>query len=263
MAKDTCEHFHMDFLGSRLAYRICGSGSPVVLLHGSLVANPWKGFEHLLLKHHKVYIPMMPGFGKSETVPGRVHGLKLFSEALSHFLCAQHLEDAPLVAISYGCIIALRATNTGCTKGRLILVGLPGQTSGKVAILGALPVLVRRLLVSTTAFRRHVVVPTLRQTVGGGKVSMQEHDETTLKQLRSVQTPAIADPDYAHDINMEMRKLIRRVPNRYTLIYGALDKQKTETTDIAKSKIIPDAGHNPFADKPEKMLAVLEKILAK
>ncbi len=70
-----------EFSGAKLNYRVTGSGKPVILLHGSMVADPWGGFEKLLARHYQVYLPELPGFGASETVPGRVHDTQLFGEA--------------------------------------------------------------------------------------------------------------------------------------------------------------------------------------
>lgn len=252
----------IDVLGSKLAFHVLGDGPPVILLHGSLVSYPWKGFERRLAETYRVYVPQLPGFGQSHVIPNRRHDPELFAEALCEFIVRQRLEDAPLIAISFGGAIALRAALRGCVRGRLILVGLPGRVQGGIGLMSTMPLWLKRSLAATSLFRRLFIVPSLRKNVGTGIESLREHDAKMLRRMRTTSAQAIADSDYADEVNRQLRNYISRVTNEKVFVYGELDRLRSSTSDIAPDPlIIRGAGHNPFADQPDQLFAVLKGLL--
>lgn len=205
-----------------------------------------------------MHLPEMPGFGSSPVVPGRSHDPELFAEVLSEYLRANHLTNAPIVAMSFGCVTALKTALRGGTTGKLIFVGMPAHMDEHVARLGSLPLWLKRLLASSQWFRRRFIVPSLRQNVGVGTDSVAAHDAKTLKRMQSTTARAIADPDYADEINGHLRKYLRHVANEKVFIYGESDAQRKAARDIVSRPIlIPGAGHNPFHDQPELIVKIL------
>ena len=77
--------------GIRLHYTDRGRGSPVVLIHGNMVAGDdydTSGVAEILLKNHRVIIFDRPGFGHSERprgrhLDGRISRLTCFTRRLS------------------------------------------------------------------------------------------------------------------------------------------------------------------------------------
>jgi pimeloyl-ACP methyl ester carboxylesterase len=52
--------------GTRLQLIKGGTGEPLLILHGELGHPGWLRFHESLAQHHTLYIPLHPGFGKSE-----------------------------------------------------------------------------------------------------------------------------------------------------------------------------------------------------
>lgn len=80
-----------------------GTGRPVVLVHGVVVAGRYMmPTARALAEHRPVYIPDLPGFGRSEgpAKPLDVHEL---ARSLSEWMLAAGLEHADVVGHSFGC----------------------------------------------------------------------------------------------------------------------------------------------------------------
>ncbi len=138
------EHTYL-FNNAKMGFSVVGKGKPVILVHGSMISNPWCGFEKELAKSYKVYIPYLPGFGSSDAVDGKRHTTDLFADALCAFVNETELNHAPVVALSLGSVVAVKSAAEGCVKGELILVGMPGNVkSKKLKIASLIPVWLRR-----------------------------------------------------------------------------------------------------------------------
>ena len=80
-----------------------GDSLPVVLVHGLVVSGLYMTpLAGRLASRHKVYVPDMPGFGKSEK-PARALDIKGLSDALAAWMRAVGLGGAALVGNSMGC----------------------------------------------------------------------------------------------------------------------------------------------------------------
>lgn len=110
-----------------------GSGRPVVLVHGVVVAGRYMmPTARALAEHRPVYIPDLPGFGRSEgpKKPLDVHEL---GRSLSEWMSAAGLEQADVIGHSFGCqTVSGLAAWWPERVGRLVLlspVGDPGNRS--------------------------------------------------------------------------------------------------------------------------------------
>src|SRR3990167_320412 len=119
------------FNNARMGFSVIGKGKPVILLHGSIISNPWYGFEEELAKFYKVYIPYLPGFGSSDAVNGKRHTTDLFADALCTFVNETKQNYTPVVALSLGGVVTVKSAAKGCIRGELILVGMPGKVVSK------------------------------------------------------------------------------------------------------------------------------------
>lgn len=107
--------------GATIGFRECGSGSPVVLLHGVGESSfGWLGTMAHLAPRHRVVVPDFPGSGASDPSPSGYHS-HVLSELIGDFLKAVGLERAVLVGNSFGGIVALR-----------LALNRPGQVEGLV-----------------------------------------------------------------------------------------------------------------------------------
>ncbi len=88
-------------------YRAGHRGSPIVLIHGlGSNAESWTNLIPLLSRDHIVYVPDMPGFGKTPLAP---EGINIRTHALyvGRFLDALGLSTATLIGNSLGGWIAI------------------------------------------------------------------------------------------------------------------------------------------------------------
>ncbi|MDO4898808.1 MAG: alpha/beta hydrolase [Rothia sp. (in: high G+C Gram-positive bacteria)] len=93
--------------GARTRWWVYGSpqGRPLVLVHG------FRGDHHGLeliaqdLEDFKVIIPDLPGFGKSEPVPGAEHTVSTYAAWLANFLAEVVEQPVHLIGHSFGSIV--------------------------------------------------------------------------------------------------------------------------------------------------------------
>src|ERR1700733_15349177 len=116
-----------DANGIKTNYLEAGSGSPVVLIHGSgpgvtAYAN-WRLVLPVLAERFRVLAPDMAGFGFSERPEKADYGVDLWVEQLVGFLDALGIERASVVGNSFGGAIALRlAAHHPDRVGKLVLM---------------------------------------------------------------------------------------------------------------------------------------------
>jgi pimeloyl-ACP methyl ester carboxylesterase len=249
-----------NFLSSRMNYDVIGSGEPVILLHGSMMSDPWEGFEKELSKTYTVYLPHLPGFGASESIRGRLHNTLLFSEAFCTFLKETNQQNTPVVAFSLGTVVAAKAVEQGCLKGKLILVGTPlTMDSEKLKKASLIPIWLRRLLGSTVWGRKKILIPVLRDITGKAN---RERDEELLKKLDTTDTKALVDMDVYKEVDLQMPRILPKLKNDIVYIYGEKDKLLEAAKKLLKKLVIIEgAGHNTFRSHPNKTLEVLNKNL--
>ncbi len=250
------------FKGSKMSYSIIGKGTAIVLLHGSMISNPWKGFEKELAKYYKVYLPHLPGFGASEAVNNQIHNTELFSEAFHLFIKNALLEKAPIIAFSLGTIVAVKAISKGGINGKLILIGMPLIISSKKLKKASLiPVWIKRILGSTVWGRSKILIPLLRDVIGAAD---KKRNTQLLKELETTDTHALVDLDPYKEIELQMPRLLKKLGNEAIYIYGANDKLlKTSKNLIKNPIIIKEAEHNVFRSQPKSTLNILRYHLKK
>ena len=248
-----------NFKEATMSYRVLGKGNPVVLVHGSMYADPWRGFEENLSKSYRVYLPHLPGFGTSDALKGELHNVDLFSEAFCLFLKETNLQKAPVVAFSLGTIVAAKAAAQDCLQGKLILVGAPGQISGwKAKLAQKAPLFLRRILVTTRWGKEKLLLPALRENTGGAN---KERKEEFLADLLTTDPRAIVDLDYRKEIEEEFPEVRSRLKNETDFVYGSKDQQKGKATLIDQFIVIPEAEHNVFRSQPKRSLILIRKLL--
>jgi pimeloyl-ACP methyl ester carboxylesterase len=114
--------------GIRLHYTDRGRGSPVVLIHGNMVAGDdydTSGVAEILLKNHRVIIFDRPGFGHSERPRGRIWTANKQADLLHKALEQLGVVRPVVVGHSWGAIVALA-----------IAVRYEADTAGVVALSG-------------------------------------------------------------------------------------------------------------------------------
>jgi pimeloyl-ACP methyl ester carboxylesterase len=125
--------------GVRLHYSDCGTGSPVVLIHGNMVAEDdynTNGVAVLLLKTHSVIIFDQPDFGHSDRPLGRMWTARQQAELLHKALRELGIDSPARVPArfqaEYSPTISLRASQIRSTTmdGALMIPSTLGLPAG-------------------------------------------------------------------------------------------------------------------------------------
>ncbi|HEV2579361.1 MAG TPA: alpha/beta hydrolase [Ktedonobacteraceae bacterium] len=112
-------------------YHEAGSGSPVILIHGSGPGvSAWANWQFaipFLAQRLRVFAYDQLGFGYSEAAPNQSYSLKRWTDHLLNFMQAVGVRRAHLVGNSMGAAVALAAAVTQPEAvDRLVLMGAMG-----------------------------------------------------------------------------------------------------------------------------------------
>ncbi len=247
------------FLDAKLSYEVLGQGKPIVLLHGGL--TKWNGqrFKQMLATDFRVFVPEMPGFGTSQIIKSKKHNTDLFAQSLAVFLTQLKLQEAPLIALSLGCIVALKAALLGATKGNLLLTGMPIKVNGwRYHLSQLLPLELQKLIIQTRWGGKQVLLPMLKESLGAPEEN--GNGDKLLQMMERTHPKSIVEIDYKKEVEEEMPQLINQVANKKYFFYGEFDPQKKWAKNLLNSyRVIPQATHNAFKSQPKKTLKLLEK----
>lgn len=243
-----------------LSCRVLGKGKPVVLLHGSLVSRSWGGFDELLSKYFKVYVPELPGFGKSTIIKDKIHNTDLFAGELAKFIENKKLQNSPIIALSLGCVVAAKCIKNLGLKNKLIFVGAPLKIEGWLAsLMQKVPYFLRRLLVSTTFGKEILLIPALRENIGKAN---RKKDQALLKKLTDTHPNSLVDIDYKNEVEIDFRNALKEIKNSVKYIYGQNDKQKKfANINNIKYLEIKNSEHNVFEGNPSSLLKLIKKLI--
>lgn len=249
-----------NFMGKTMSYQVLGEGQSVILLHGSMTAVPWGGFEEKLAKEFKVLVPDLPSFGASDAIPGQLHNTDLFSQALCEFINQQNLGNAPIISLSLGTVVSAKAAVAGCAGGSLIFVGAPSQVSGLFSrLLQAVPLSIKHILVGTHWGKDKLLIPALDSNIGN---KTKKDNSKFISELETSDILAITDVNYFKEINEEFPQIIKQLKNKVIFIYGSNDAQKNHVAYLTDKIIeIKDSGHNIFEGQPEELIKVIKRVI--
>ncbi|NPV05302.1 MAG: alpha/beta fold hydrolase [Syntrophaceae bacterium] len=106
MYPDRC----IDVNGARTRFLHAGeAGPPVVLIHGlGASAEIWSANIGALAERHRVFVPDLPGFGRTAMPPGMGFSPAAYSRFIRDFMTALGIGQAALVGHSLGGGVALR-----------------------------------------------------------------------------------------------------------------------------------------------------------
>lgn len=248
------------FKDAKMSYRFLGKGKPIVLVHGALTNDPWKGFEEKLAESYTVYLPDLPGFGASDAVKGQLHNIDLFSEALCVFFKKTKLHSASVIAFSQGTLVAVKTAAKRCISGKLILVGMPGKISGwKFELVRWIPVALRRIIVATKFGKENLLLPILRENLGEAD---KDIDKDFLKEIVTTDPRSLADIDVQREIEKDLPKYLPQAQSETIFIYGEWDRLQETTKHIIDEYItVLESDHVIFQSQPEKTLEILNQLI--
>lgn len=245
---------HMDLRGTRLYYRLAGSGPALLLLHGwALDGAMWRGLQDRLARDFSVLVVDRRGYGRSTGQPSierEVGDLRVLCQRLG-------LRNIAVLGMSQAARVALRlALSRSLRVSCLVLDGPPGPTRGETEPATEDPPLTqyRRLLTERglgafrKAWRAH---PLLALHTAGRRTRALVDDigrrYTGLDLRRNRRSDSIRRP-----VNLS------RIRPPTLVLCGAKDlpARQQEAADLAqrlpRSRLIrlPGSGHLPNLDVP-------------
>jgi pimeloyl-ACP methyl ester carboxylesterase len=242
-----------------LNFRVFGQGKPIILLHGAL--TNWTGIEFAqnLAKNYKVYIPDLPGYGASDSIPKTKHNLNLMVHYFGFFLTQLGLRKAPIIALSLGAVIAIKTAAAKLSLGDLILIGLPGKIDSQNWLTKITPKFLQKIIISTSLGQRFLLLPMTQKNTGKAK---KEPDNLMLKAISHTNPAVILDIDYEQGINNVLADDLAKVTNKMFFIYGEEDPLQNSTKHLIKNYLtIPNASHNIFTTNPKQSLKIILSLL--
>ena len=113
--------------GVRIHLRRGGAGAPLLILHGELGVPGWLRAHAELARHFTVYVPSLPGFGRSAR-PDWIVGVRDLAAWVTWFVRELRLpQPLPVVGFSLGGWVAAEiATMNAGLFTKMVLVGAAG-----------------------------------------------------------------------------------------------------------------------------------------
>ncbi len=270
---------NIDVGGLSVRYLTAGEGPPLVLLHAlGESALDWRWVLPELAKTHRVYVPDLPGFGYSAK-PSAEYSPAFFTRFVGDYLDALGLERTALVGNSLGGLIALRLALA--EPARVVALGLidsaglgrevtyalrlptlPGYGEAAIAWgktpLGAVQ---RAWFRVPLLFARPENVPAEWITEQTQIAQLPGFTEATVAALR-----AHVDLGGQREVLVDQ---LRHLPMPTLVVWGKRDRVFPYSQGkIAVSRLrqgflelIPDCGHLPHIERPERFAAVLGEFL--
>ncbi len=143
-----------------VSYKVSGTGTPVLILHGwGHNSTHWAEIQKRITeKGFKVYIPDLPGFGKTQT-PEIPWTIERYKEFIKKFIKEINITDYILISHSFGGRISILLSSENNTIKKQILIGAAGlssKKSKKLTILNIISRLVSNLMdiLKLTSFKR-------------------------------------------------------------------------------------------------------------
>ncbi len=265
--------------GLLIRYLTAGEGPPLLLLHAlGESALDWRWVLSDLARTHRVYAPDLPGFGDSAK-PAADYSPAFFERVAAAFLDALEVERTAVIGNSLGGLIALRlALSESSRISALALIdsaglgrevssalkwpALPGYGEAAITLsktpLGATQ---RAWLRIPLLFARPERVP-----------PEWIEEQYRLSQLPGFSQAVVAALRAQVDPGGQREVLLDRLPSLEIptlVVWGESDRifPVSQARDAVAHlregslELVPDCGHLPHVERPERFVAALDRFL--
>jgi pimeloyl-ACP methyl ester carboxylesterase len=248
--------------GAEIAIIRGGSGKPLLVLHDELGYPGWLSWNERLAQEHTLFIPLQPGFGKTE----RIDWIRSYRDLAGFY--SQMLRDlnlAPIDAIGFsagGFIAAEMAAADPRIFSRMALVAPMGIKPADGEIFDIFAVTVRDHLLATVA-----------DPAGAAEFSRIYGGHMTPEQFEAfedarAETARIGWEPFMH--NPSLPYLLRGTKIPTLLIWGTRDRivprgcidAYRAAIEDAQVAIIDGAGHRPEVENPPEFDRIVRRFFA-
>jgi pimeloyl-ACP methyl ester carboxylesterase len=273
-------HRYVGRSGREMVFQQLGSGPAVVLLHSfgpGYDANQWRDAAETLASGFSVYVPDLPGWGRTRALPGAHHPDR-YLQLLEDFLTDVVREEAVLVASGLSAAYAIQAAVDHPRRVRALALVSPlglGETAETGALQGfaghvvGLPVVgapILDLLTGRAALDHHLRREVYAAPERVDAALLEHHYRASHTAQARAALAAYLRGDLWHDVSEELDRL--RLP--VWLAWGREAKSPPiDQADLwlrhlpgAALDVFEGAGALPYAETPALFCRGLERFLA-
>lgn len=245
-----------------------GAGAPVVLVHGwGLNGTVWDGVATPLASRAQVFVPDLPGCGRSRAIP-RAYTLAHLAQDIDAWLPA----PATWIGWSLGGLIALTAARQFPARvRRLVLIGATPKFVQARDWPDAMPAAVMQQFADELAqdYRRTLqrflslqmgAEAAARDTLRALRERLFDHGEPDVGALRAG-LALLRDSDLRAHLNAIVQPTLLIHGERDKLAPVAAAQHMRDHLPRARLHTIPLAGHAPFLSHPQLVFDLLDGFL--
>jgi len=264
--------------GRRMHYLDVGAGPVVVLVHGLASAWPvwFRNIPELALGHRVIAVDL-PGFGRSDSLRGRV-GIRHHVDAIRGLLDHLDVDEVRIVGHSLGAVVAQQFAARHPARSAALVLVASGDAPHRLQASLLCGLALGSMLLShgprpavETALGRAIAAAPIRQRLLGWAV----HDpaEVSPELAAEMVNTACGSPGAMSAVTAALRAVRRQDLKLIvcpTLIVGGRCDRIVPVTSLervaaaitgARCEIIPHAGHHPMFERPDVFNAVLRNFL--
>ena len=239
----------------KVAYRVGGSGFPVVLLHGwGAESGTFDSVFESLSSSHQVYVLDLPGFGLSEMPPVAWDATD-YAKLLSSFLDKLNIGKVSLIGHSYGGRISI------------VIAAYEPNKIEKVILVNSAGLKPRRTLTFYCKYLLSMIGRIFRRLGGFGnsfadsiadRVGSRDYKEAGAMRGTMVKS-----------VNQDLHPFLSKIRSETLLIWGEDDhdtplssgKKMEKEIPNAELLVIKDAGHFSYLDQTEQFIQMVSNFL--
>lgn len=253
-ASTTHQELTIEVAGGEVFVRTGGSGAPLFVIHHDIGAHAWTPFYERLAESFTVYLPDLPGFGKSKR-PEWARNVRDIVALAGLTLDELGLPNASVVGLGFGGYVAAELATTAQARiNKLTLAGAMGVKPEQGEIFD-------QFLVSHEDYVRSGFA---------NEGSFEEHfgEESDIEQLmvwdiNREMTTRVGWKPYMH--NMALPYLLPSVHTPTLLVWGGADTivpancgaLYAEKLPDARLEILEGAGHWLELDRPDDLARLI------
>jgi pimeloyl-ACP methyl ester carboxylesterase len=240
---------YVDVGGCATHYHDAGTGTPVLMLHGSGPGvSAWANWQHAipaLAERARIVAPDMVGFGQTERPADVRYSLRTWTDHVWGFLDALGLERVSVIGNSLGGRIALQMAEDAQDRlDRIVLMGAPGVGMTLTDGLKALrayepsPDAMRDLLRTYFAVDPDLISDELVQV---------RYEASAAPGAHEAYRTMFFDPAHAGSELGITEEQVRAVTRPTLLVHGREDRVVPVDVSWTMSRLLPDADLRVFA----------------